>query len=230
MQRKQKVAKALASCALVLVMSRPALAVTAVNSRHLIVLREGVDVVWGSYVFAVTNDEDGPRAVGIKIGLPKETADFVPQEGLEPADLKPIEGGFEVNKEFPPGTHVITVGFKIPASFGRANLTLKSLAPVEALTLLSPKKSPMVLSGSWFKPADGGTSPDPEYSAFTAIGPLDPMHNYVLEIQGLPEGRSREWILGGAVGAVLLLTAIGLALKTRPKIVGAGEGESVLVG
>ena len=90
----------------------------------------------------------------------------------------------------------------------------------------------MKLEGSWFTESAGGASPDPDYKAFASSEALDPMKSYVIDVIGLPEGRGREWIMGGSVGVLLLLCAIALGIKTRPKIVGGtlNDGESVLVG
>lgn len=202
-----------------------------VSARHLIILREGLDSIWGSYVFAVVNDGQSPAAFKTGVVLPKETADWAPQEGIEPENVKLADGGggLVVEKEFPPGTHVITIGFKVPASLGRAEMTLRPLTTIEELTVLKPRASKISIEASWLKPVDASNSPDPEYDALLADGALEAGSEKVIALVGLPEGRARYWFLGGGVAFLLLVGATILAIKTRPRLSGDGA-EAVLLG
>lgn len=213
--------------------SAPAAAEAGVSPRHLIILRDGLDAVWGSYVFAVVNDGNAPAPLKVEIALPKETADWAPQEGVEPEAVKLAAGAGSgvllIEKEFPPGTHVITIGFKVPASFGSAELTLKPPTTVADLTVLRPRAGKFSVEASWLKPVDGGASPDPDYDALTAAEPMTAGAEKVMRVSGIPEGRARFWMLGGVVAGLLVLGALALAFKTRPRLSGEGA-DAVLVG
>jgi hypothetical protein len=210
----------------------PARADVQVSARHLIILREGLDTVWGSYVFAVTNDGQEPAPLKAANALPKETTDWAPQEGIEPDAVKLApEGGGDllIDKTFPPGTAVITIGFKAPASLGHGELTLKPASPIGDLTVLTPRSGLISIDAPWLKAPPDGASPDPNYVAFMADGPLAAGEAKSIKVAGVPEGRSRYWMLGGGVAALLVLGAAGLAMWTRPRLTSDGA-EAVLVG
>ena len=54
--------------------------------------------------------------------LPKETVDFMPQEGLTADQLTLSEGGVTVDAEFPNGVHIVSIGFKVDGRFGSGRI------------------------------------------------------------------------------------------------------------
>ncbi len=218
-------------CFATLLGASSAVAEVHVSPRHLMILREGLDTVLGSYVFAVVNDGQAPAPLKAQIVLPKEANDWAPQEGVEAESVKLAEGGggLVIEKEFPPGTHVITIGFKVPVTLGHVQLTLKPASTIGEMTVLKSRASKVGLESTWLKPGDAGATPDPEYDAYTADGPLVAGTEKTITITGIPEGRARYWLLGGGVAALLVLGALALTLKTRPRLAGDGA-EAVLVG
>src|SRR5690606_13910452 len=113
--------------------------------KHLIILRQGLDAVYGSYVFAVQNTGEAPEKFRSAVMLPKETADFVPQEGGRPDEVTLAEdgGGVYVEKDFPPGVHIVSIGFKADASYGKTTLTFTPPAEIQSFTVLLPRDSGM---------------------------------------------------------------------------------------
>lgn len=218
-----------AFCLAALGLAGTAEATISVSGRHLVILREGIDAVWGSYIFAVQSDEPGPAKLTARIRLPKETEDFMPQEGVEPNEVKLDGDALAIAKDFPPGTTIVTIGFKIPSSFGKGEITMKPAGGVEELTVLVPKRSNAKLDAAWLEPAPGDATPDPDYAAFVAREPLAADAEKKMVITGIPEGRKRIWILGGVVGALMVVLAAVAALRTRPRL-SEGGGETVLVG
>lgn len=216
---------------LLLILAGPARADVMLTPKHLIILRQGLDSVYGSYVFAVQNTGETTAKFKSAVMLPKETVDFVPQEGVEPEEvsLAPGGGGVVVEKDFPPGVHIVSIGFKVDASYGMSQLTLVPPAEIQSFTVLVPRDAGMRVVSSVLKAGEMGHAPDPQYEAMISEEPLAQGRSFTVEVQGLPEGRTRIWIVGAAVGGVLLLLAAFLAWRTRPKISGKA-GETVLIG
>ncbi len=216
---------------LLLAFGASAQAEVMLTPKHLIILRQGLDSVYGSYVFAVQNTGEATAKFKSAVMLPKETVDFVPQEGVEPEEvsLAPGGGSVVVEKDFPPGVHIVSIGFKVDASYGKAQLTLTPPAEIQSFTLLLPRGTEMRAVSALLKPGDAGHAPDPQYEAMISEEALPAGAAFTIEVQGLPEGRTRIWLVGAAVGVMMLLFAAFFALRTRPKISGK-PGETVLIG
>jgi hypothetical protein len=95
--------------------------------------------------------------------------------------------------------------------------------------VLLPRGSPVTVQGPGLTKADDAAAPDPQYEAYLTAEALTPAKPLTLSVGGIPEGRTRIWIVGSVVGGLLLLLAVALALRTRPRITD-DEGASVLVG
>ena len=59
--------------------------------------------------------------------------------------------------------------------------------------------------------------------------PLPAGQTFTISVDGLPEGRTRTWIVGAIVGGLLVTLSGFFAVRTRPKISGKA-GETVLTG
>jgi hypothetical protein len=195
--------------------------------KHMMILRPGLDAIWGSYVFAVQNTGSEPASLSTEIMLPKETVDFQPQEGVKPEELSLSDAGVRVNATFPNGVHIVSIGFKVDARFGGATLTLTPPTEVQSFTLLVPRSGGVEVKAPGLVVASGGDAPDPQYQAYVNQGPISPAQAFKVEIAGLPEGRHRLWLLGGVAAAVLLLGAGFFAWRTRPQL---AADESAIVG
>lgn len=206
-------------------------AAVTVTPRHLIILRPGLDAVYGSYVFAVNNDGEAAERIKMHVMLPRETSDFVPQEGLDPNEIVlGSDGGVTVEKEVAKGVHVLGVGFKVDGRYGKTQISLAPESEVRSLTILVPRDTALAVGAPGLIEAKGEDAEDPQYKAFVNVEPLAPGAAFVVQVAGLPEGRARLWIMGGVVGAVVVLGAGLLGFRTRPKIEENETGETVLVG
>jgi len=159
--------------------------------------------------------------------LPKETVDFVPQEGIKPEELALSDGGVRVSATFPPGVHIVSIGFKVDARFGTAQMSFLPPATVQSFTLLVPRQSGLSVNAPSLVESGGSESPDPQYQSFVNQGPLTVGETLRIELSGLPEGRHRLWLLGSIAAAVLGLAAGLFAWRTRPKLT---ADERVMVG
>lgn len=200
-----------------------------ITPKHLVILRPGIDSVWGSYVFALQNTGEEEAEFRSEIMLPKETVDFMPQEGLSPEQVSLSDKGIRIDGRFPSGVHIISIGFKVEGRYGAAALTFTPVSDVQSFTVLVPRDSPMIVSSGLLKPTLSEGSPDPQYAALGAQTPLVVGETYELKISGLPEGRTRLWALGGVVGGIMLILCGFLTWRTRPQIT-EDAGSAILVG
>jgi len=162
--------------------------------------------------------------------LPKETTDFMPQEGIEANQVSLAPGGgVQVEASFPSGVHIVSIGFKVEARFGHAMLTLVPENEVASLTVLVPRGSGVTLTSPTLIPQEGQATADPQYESFAVTVPLPAGEAYGLQVEGIPEGRDRLWWVGGAICVLLLGLSIFMAWRTKPEV-RSGTGEELFVG
>lgn len=191
----------------------PAEAAIEVSGRHVYILYEGMDELWGNYLFLVGNTGTEPEEATVKVMLPRETIDWQGNQGIGENELMLGEGGgLILKKSFPPGESLISIGFKVPASMGSAPLSFQSPSDMSALSLFVQKgglsvdgagvqKSEATLSGDTF---DTYTWPDVKAGSVVEA-----------EVTGLSEGRGRFWMTGGVIAVLLLAGAVVMTMKTR---------------
>lgn len=204
-----------------------------VTPKHLIILRQGLDSLYGSYVFAVQNTGEAPETLKARVMLPKETVDFMPQEGLDPSEVTLADGpdgGLQIDKSFPNGVHIVSIGFKVDARLGKAGLTLTPVSEIQSFTLLLPRDSGLTLVTSPLVDGDESAAPDPQYRPFVSAAPLAAGAAFNIEVAGIPEGRSRLWLVGGVLAGLMVLAAGLFAWRTKPKITEDTTGGQILVG
>lgn len=211
-------------------LAAPALAAVSVTPRHLMILREGLGSLYGSYVFGVFNTGDKPEHFKTPVMLPKETDDFSAQEGVEAGDLTLAPGGgVTLEKEFPPGMQIVSIGFRTKSRYGRGVLTLTPTLAIDSFTLLIPRLSGLQVSAPKLAIGDASNAPDPQYEPYINASVLQSGETVTIAVDGLPEDRSQIWIVGAGVAAMLLLMAGFLAWRTRPQITSDGAA-TVLIG
>lgn len=207
-------------------------AAVEVKAKHLLILRPGLDAVYGTYVFAVENNgKEAERYKGTAM-LPKETDDFAPQEGLEPADVTlgpPGSGGVLIDKAMSPGLNVLSLAFRVPAHYGRSAMTWTLPSTIDSLTVLVAKQGGMSLDAAQLAPVPASQESDPQFKTLINAAPLVAGSKLDMQLGAIPEGRTRLWWVGGAVGVWLAGLALWLAWRTRPKIT-ADAGTAVLIG
>lgn len=187
----------------------------SVSPKHLLILRSGLDAVYGTYVFAVQNGNSEKQEFSSTILMPKETDDFMPEEGLKAENVELINGDLKVRRILDPGLQILSVGFRVPAHDGFAPLTLVPPYDLPSLTILVPRKSTIRLKNSAFR--SGAGNDDPQYMTWEATSPLSAGKPFVLEVEGVAEGRRRLWGLGAITFAILVTSAIAMAVRTRPE-------------
>ena len=196
--------------------SSTALGQTVVSGRHIYVMFPGVDSIWGSYLFLVSNPGTEPARLNVPVMLPKETIDFQGQENVGPDELKlGTDGGLTLDKMIPPGDTLLNIGFQIPARQGKAPLSFQATVDFESIGLFVWEDT-LTIEGSNLEKRESVPFSGRNYDTWTLYnGKAGQTLNF--EAQGLPEGRGRLWIIGAVMAGVLLLAGIGLAAASRPR-------------
>jgi hypothetical protein len=200
------------------VLSHTANAEIYVTSKHLVILRTGIDTVWGSYVFAVNNKDAGPSPLKVNIMMPAQMTDFYPQEGVTKEEVLLTDSGLMVEKEFAPGVNVVSIGFRVPSKFGHAEVSFKPQMDIDSFTLLVPRDSGTQIQSDGLVPGNDEERPDPQYQPYVSKNILKTGEAFTIKVSGVPEGRLTLWISGGITGACILIFGLLLALRTRPRI------------
>jgi hypothetical protein len=206
-----------ALASLLLAFAVQAAAAVDVTNKHIFVLYPGVDSVFGSYIFMVQNSGTEPERLSFPVMLPTETIDFQAQEGLAPNELNlGQDGGLTIDKTFPPGDTLITIGFKVPAEVGSGRLTLKASQAFESIGMFV-FEGKFQISGPGLDVRRNVDFSGRTYDTYT-INQGEGGKTYVMEIQDIPEGRGRLWTIGWVTAAALILIALALAWFSRPKL------------
>lgn len=204
---------------LLLLVSSTELMAASLAGRHVYIIHPGMDTIWGSYMLVVEREsEAGASESGrFDLILPQETEDWSPQQGIEKDDvrLKP-DGGLEVAAEFTKPETLVVTGFKVAGRGGRVPMSLRLPFAVDEFSIMalegrvkieSPQfvyKGPVNFSGS-------------TYDTWSVSAPKagDELR---LTVTGIPEGRTRYYVLGGVFLLLLLILAAMKTWTSRPKI------------
>lgn len=192
-------------------------AAVQVSNKHIMVLYPGVDSVFGSYIFMVQNDGKEPERLSFPVMLPTETIDFQAQEGLGPNELNlGSGGGLTIDKTFPPGDTLITIGFKVPTELGTGSLTLKASDAFESVGMFV-FEGKFQVTGPNLDIRRNVDFSGRTYDTYT-LSKGEAGQTYQMALQGIPEGRGRLWIVGWIFAGCLVLIAMALAWFSRPKL------------
>lgn len=189
-----------------------------VTSKHLVILRTGIDTVWGSYVFAVNNKDAAPSSLKVNIMMPAQMTDFYPQEGVTKEEVMLTDSGLMVEKEFAPGVNVVSIGFRVPSKFGRAEVSFKPQMDIDSFTLLVPRDSGTQIQSDGLVVGNDEERPDPQYQPYVSKNILKTGETFTINVAGVPEGRLTLWISGAITGACMLIFGLLLAIRTRPRL------------
>lgn len=206
-----------------LALSPVANAATGVGPKHVYILYPGVDAIWGSYIFVVTNDGPSPEQVIFPVMLPKETIDFQAQDTLSPQELKlGKDGGITIDKSFPPGETLLQVSFKLPASQGTSSATITAPYPYQSLGIFVWQDAFNVSGPPGLEIQKGVNLSGKVFDTYS-MGAGEVGKTLAYSFDNVPEGRGRLWMVGGIFGGILLITGLTVAFYTRPKLLQSEE-------
>jgi len=183
--------------------------------KQLLVVKPGTDRILITWVAAVINKGDGPVAFSVPVLLPQEAKDFQPIEGINPDDLKLGETGLTVEKEFPPGVNVISLGFTIPATFGNVDLHVKSRSDLGELTVMTPKGL-LEIKGRDLVESGTDVQDMQRYNVLSSNRMILTGDELQISVGGVPEGRGRLWILGLVFAGMMVVAVVFLVKKSMP--------------
>lgn len=201
-----------------LLFSTPVLAQVELSDRHIYFIYPAVEEIKGNYIFLVRNSGKEDVRHTMKILLPAETIDWMPQEGVGPDELKPgTEGGLVLDKNFPPGETMISLGFIVPAKGEKAVMTFKPEYNVGELAILA-RKGAAELSGSTGFQTQSGISFAGQMYDSVGKNATTAGETVSVTVGGIPQGRSRLTYLGFAAIAVIAAAAAFLTWRTKPRL------------
>lgn len=189
-------------------------AATFMGQRHAIMLRGGVDQVWGHYVFTLQNDGKVAEEFTTPVMLPSGAIDVRPQEGVTPEEVVIGDGGqVAIRQKVEPGVHLVSFGFIVGSKAGNTKIEFVTPYPVQDLQLLTAKGSGLKARGPGLVARRGSESP----GVWEISAPLGVGETLAFEVDGVAEGRQRLWIMGISVASLLIGLGGGLAWWGRPK-------------
>ncbi|MCX6116699.1 MAG: hypothetical protein NT027_04100 [Proteobacteria bacterium] len=182
--------------------------------RELIVLKSGLDRIYGTYVLAVIHRGTNPQELSFPIQLPKETIDFQPMEGLEPQDFVITGNSLAVKKTFNPGVQVLSITFMLPADSGSGGLTLTPPRDVPEFIVMTPRGL-MELSSNMLVSQGFDQQDNQIYQVFSLNAPLKQNQPLSMTLSGIPQGRKNLWIIGSVFIVALSIASGYFAYRTR---------------
>jgi hypothetical protein len=194
----------------------PAVNESIMAPRQLLVLKPGLDEVYGTWVAAVNNKSKTPQHVRVSALIPRETIDVHPLEGVANGEWKLDQTGLWIEKEFGEGVNVISFSFRTAARYGANTLNFKVGSPIDELILMTPSGMmtiagrDLVVTGSDMQGSQG-------YTVMTVQRKIVAGDAVAFDIDGVPEGRGRLWIVGAAFGILMVVGAAVMVRRTRIK-------------
>ncbi len=201
----------------------------SIRERHIVMIYPGLDALWGNYIFMLSNTSDSPVLHSMPLLMPKETVDWQASQAIAPDEVKLMDdGSVQLVKELPPGNHLLSIGFKVPASGGSASFTLVPGIDMDMLAVFLPHDSQLSFEASGFKKQENFPFSGKVYDSYSMIGATKGTV-YKAKIHGVAEGRADYWNLGWVIAAILVVGGGISAYLTKPAIPAEGS-ESEVVG
>lgn len=185
--------------------------------KQLLVLKPGLDMVSGTWVAAVKNNGDKEASFKFPVLMPADARDFSPIEGLSSEQIQLGDTGLMIERSFPPGVTVVSLGFLLPSTSGRATIRLKSSIDVGELTLMTPRGLLDIHSPD-LSEVGADVQDMQRYSVWATNTMLLANQSLVIGVSGIPEGRTKLWMIGGIFASVLAVGAGVLTRRTATRI------------
>lgn len=186
----------------------------SLSKKHLIILRAGIDSVWGDYIFSVHNSHQESQTARIPLFLPVETVDFRAIEGITATDLVlDTDGGVILQKDFSPGVNIVNVGFKVAADSGKATMTFIPEQELKSLNVLFEGDILTVSSDSLVEtelPEISGA----DYQALQIASVLSASEKLLIKVDGIPVGRQTMHLFAMIFIIALISFGVVLGIKT----------------
>ena len=196
----------------------PVLAAVELSEKHLIILRAGIDSIWGDYIFSVQNSQQKPQHADITLFLPQETVDFKAVEGVTADDLRVdiAHGTVVMQKEFAHGASLVNVGFKVPAHGGVATLNWTARQALASVNVMY-EHDIIEVSSNKLVVTQLPRIADIKYRALHTQQALAMGDSLQLRVSGIPQGRGRVHLFAVVFAAILLISTVYWGFRSRPR-------------
>ena len=204
-------------CWVMLAIASPVWGEVKLSEKHLIILRAGLDSVWGEYIFSVQNSQQEPQPADIALFLPRETVDFKAIEGVTVADLRvdAQHGTVTMQKEFPTGATLVNVAFKVAAQDGAAILNWGVAHVLTSVNVMYEHKIIEVFSDK-LEATQLPRISDVHFRALHTTQALTTGDSLQVQVRGIPRGRAQLYLFAIVFVAILLISTVYLGISTRP--------------
>jgi hypothetical protein len=189
---------------------------SAMTPRQLLVLKPGLDEVYGTWVAAVINKSKTLQHVRVSALIPRETIEVQPLEGVANGEWKLDEAGLWIEKDFGEGVNVISFSFRTAARYGASALNFKVGSPIVELIVMTPTGMmtiagrDLVVTGSDMQDSQG-------YTVMKVKRQIVAGDSVAFDIDAVPEGRGRLWVVGAVFGILMFVGAAVMVWRTRRK-------------
>lgn len=209
---------------LALLFALPVQAEIALSEKHLIILRAGLDSIWGDYIFSVQNSQSELQQAEVALFLPRETIDFKAVEGVTAADMRvdAQHGVVTMQKEFPHGSTLVNVAFKVMAEDGTATLNWHARHSLASLNIMYEHDIIEVFADK-LETTELPRIADVHYRALHTPQALSKGDNLQIQVRGIPQGRTQLHLFAVVFTVILLASAVYLSIRTRPRV-NEGQG------
>ena len=209
---------------LLIVAMQPVSAAVTLSEKHLIILRAGLDSVWGDYIFSVQNNQQTPQPAVIALFLPHETVDFKAIEGVTAADLRvdTQNGAVMLQKEFATGVSLVNIGFKVMANAGQASLSWTARQHLASVNIMYEHEIMQVFSETLVATQLPRIA-EVQYQALRSVESLQAGASLQVQVRGIPQGRAQLHLFAVAFAVILLVSTVWLGIKTRPRDADMGK-------
>lgn len=195
-----------------------------ISGKHLLILQARIDSIWGKYLFSVDNQTIDPQPLRFPLLLPKESDDFRALEGVVDNDLQLGDDGLLLidKKDFPPGTTLISIGFKKVVA-ETTTLTFRVAEPLTNLVILFDER--IDVKSPAFETTVAPKISAYDYRALQSKTALTSNQTFVLRVDGVPRGRARIQVIAVIFAFVLLVCITWLTIKTTKFIDGVSKSD-----
>lgn len=185
------------------------------TSSHIVIMQTDAKDLFGIYYFAVQNSDSVERDFTSSIRLPRESVDFQAADGLTNENVSILaDGVLSIHKIYPPGLTLQGIQFKVPVKKDTDNiLTFVPVQDIPTLYFATPQSELLRFSAQGFEDGIPPMLAGGNYSGVRSQN-LQAGQQIHLKITGFPGGRRPFFILGACMGALLLLLAGLLTLRT----------------
>jgi hypothetical protein len=204
-----------------LILVDPAIAFGDINvaDKRVVIIAAGLDEIIGSSITVADNETDKTQSAVIPLLVPRNMNGFKAHLGVTQEQLKVTEDGDMIAEitDLPPGETMIRTGFRVATTEGKGVLVLKPSVDIPELSVITDER--IELHAANLASAVIMDFNNKPHRVWTLLN-LKAGESIELGMSGVPAGRARYWLIGGVAGVIMLISNLGFAWRSRPKVDG----------